>query len=247
MTDPTKKVLSIRNVSKKFGNHTVVDKVSFDVFESDRIILCGPSGSGKSTLLRMINGLEKLNSGQIFYRDQEITRRNLGEIRKHIGMVFQQFNLFSNLSVLDNLIAAPIKVLGQSKQEMIEKANKYLKTLGIPDKSAAYPHELSGGQQQRVAIIRSLMMDPDIMLFDEPTSALDPEMIKEVLDVIRELSNQGMTMIIVTHEMGFAREIASKICFLEKGELIVEGTPSEFFDAQQNPRLRSFLSMILSH
>ncbi len=240
-------ILSLKNVTKKFGDLTVLNGVSLDVNEHDVIVLCGPSGGGKSTLLRTINGLEKINSGEIVYRGKKVNSKNIHEIRKHIGMVFQQFNLFTNLTVRDNLTIAPVKVLKRNKDEVTKKAQEYLEIFNIPEKINAYPHELSGGQKQRVAIVRSLLMEPDIMLFDEPTSALDPEMIKEVLDAIRRLSSMGMTMLIVTHEMGFAKEVASRICFLENAQILVNEETDKFFKENDNPRLKQFLSMILDY
>lgn len=240
-------VISLQHVVKKFGHLTVLDDVNLDIYEHEIVVLCGPSGGGKSTLLRTINGLERINGGKIFYRGTEITHRNIHSIRKHIGMVFQQFNLFSNLTVRDNLLIAPCKTLKKSRDEMLEKAVSYLETFGVADKLNAYPHQLSGGQKQRVAIVRSLMMEPDLILFDEPTSALDPEMIKEVLDAIRRLSELGMTMIIVTHEMGFAREVASRICFLESAKIRVDADTKTFFEDTQDERLQQFLSVILHH
>lgn len=240
-------ILSLKNVTKKFGDLTVLNNVSLDVHEHDVIVLCGPSGGGKSTLLRTINGLEKINSGEIIYRSKKVNSRNIHEVRKHIGMVFQQFNLFTNLTVRDNLTIAPVKVLKKNKDEATKKAQEYLEIFNIPEKINAYPHELSGGQKQRVAIVRSLLMEPDIMLFDEPTSALDPEMIKEVLDAIRRLSSMGMTMLIVTHEMGFAKEVASRMCFLENAQILVNEETDKFFKENNNPRLKQFLSMILDY
>ena len=217
-----KVVLSLQNVTKKFGKLTVLDDMSLDVHEHEIVVLCGPSGGGKSTLLRTINGLEKIDSGKIYYRDELITNKNIKEVRKHVGMVFQSFNLFDNLTIQDNLTIAPVKILKKNKQEAIAQAQKYMDTFGIGDKMHHYPHQLSGGQKQRVAIVRSMMMEPDVMLFDEPTSALDPEMIKEVLDSIRRLADMGMTMIIVTHEISLAREVASRVLFREKAKIRVE-------------------------
>lgn len=242
-----KVVVSLQNVIKRFGDNLVLDGISLDVREHDVVVLCGPSGGGKSTLLRSINGLERINSGKILYRGTELTKKNFHEVRRHIGMVFQQFNLFSNLSVKDNLLIAPSKLLKKDKDELQEKALEYLKSFGITEKLDAYPHELSGGQKQRVAIVRSLMMEPDVLLFDEPTSALDPEMIKEVLDAMRRLSDMGMTMVIVTHEMAFAREVATRICFLESGKIIVDADNKGFFENNNNERLQQFLSVILEH
>ena len=247
MSETKKTVVSLQHITKKFGDLTVLNDMSLDVYEHEVVVLCGPSGGGKSTLLRTINGLEKINEGKIFYRGTEITSHNIKTIRKHIGMVFQQFNLFNNLTVKDNLIIAPVKTQKKNKDEMLEKATEYLDIFGISDKLDAYPHQLSGGQKQRVAIVRSLMMEPDLMLFDEPTSALDPEMIKEVLDAIRRLSRMGMTMIIVTHEMGFAREVASRVCFLEGSKIRVTASATEFFENTQDERLQQFLSVILRH
>lgn len=247
MSENNNIVVSLQDVTKKFGSLTVLDGMSLDIYEHEVVVLCGPSGGGKSTLLRTINGLEKIDSGKIIYRGQEVTHRNIREIRKHIGMVFQQFNLFSNLTVKENLLIAPIKTQKKNKDEMLQKAKEYLEVFGIADKLDAYPHQLSGGQKQRVAIVRALMLEPDLMLFDEPTSALDPEMIKEVLDAIRRLSQIGMTMVIVTHEMGFAREVASRVCFLEGAKIRVDTDSKTFFEDTEDERLKQFLSVILHH
>lgn len=247
MSENNNIVVSLQDVTKKFGSLTVLDGMSLDIYEHEVVVLCGPSGGGKSTLLRTINGLEKIDSGKIIYRGQEVTHRNIREIRKHIGMVFQQFNLFSNLTVKDNLLIAPIKTQKKNKDEMLQKAKEYLEVFGIADKLDAYPHQLSGGQKQRVAIVRALMLEPDLMLFDEPTSALDPEMIKEVLDAIRRLSQIGMTMVIVTHEMGFAREVASRVCFLEGAKIRVDTDSKTFFEDTEDERLKQFLSVIRHH
>ena len=247
MSENNNIVVSLQDVTKKFGSLTVLDGMSLDIYEHEVVVLCGPSGGGKSTLLRTINGLEKIDSGKIIYRGQEVTHRNIREIRKHIGMVFQQCNLFSNLTVKDNLLIAPIKTQKKNKDEMLQKAKEYLEVFGIADKLDAYPHQLSGGQKQRVAIVRALMLEPDLMLFDEPTSALDPEMIKEVLDAIRRLSQIGMTMVIVTHEMGFAREVASRVCFLEGAKIRVDTDSKTFFEDTEDERLKQFLSVILHH
>lgn len=245
LNNDEKVVVSLQNITKKFGDNVVLDGVSLEVHEHDVIVLCGPSGGGKTTLLRSINGLEKINSGKIMYRGTELTKKNFHEVRRHIGMVFQQFNLFNNLSVKDNLLIAPSRLLMKDKNELLNKALEYLKTFGITEKLEAYSHQLSGGQKQRVAIVRSLMMEPDVMLFDEPTSALDPEMIKEVLDSMRRLSDMGMTMIIVTHEMAFAKEVATRICFLDAGKIIVDANNKDFFEENKNERLQQFLSVIL--
>ena len=240
-------VLSLQHITKKFGKLTVLDDMSLDVHEHEIVVLCGPSGGGKSTLLRTINGLEKINGGEIYYRGQLVNHKTIKEVRSHIGMVFQSFNLFENLTVRDNLIIAPTKLQKKSKEETIKKAQEYLDSFGIGDKMDSYPHQLSGGQKQRVAIVRSMMMEPDVMLFDEPTSALDPEMIKEVLDSIRRLAKMGMTMIIVTHEIGFAREVASRMLFLEKAKIRVDAPTEEFFTSVEDERLKQFLSVILKH
>ena len=240
-------VLSLQNVTKKFGKLTVLDDMSLDIKEHEIVVLCGPSGGGKSTLLRTINGLEKIDSGKIYYRGELITHKNIKEIRSHIGMVFQSFNLFDNLTVKDNLTIAPVKILKKSKEEAVKKAQEYLDTFGIGDKMDSYPHQLSGGQKQRVAIVSSMMMEPDVMLFDEPTSALDPEMIKEVLDAIRRLADMGMTMVIVTHEIGFAREVSNRMLFLEKAKIRVDAPTEEFFTNTEDERLNQFLSVILKH
>ncbi|QNM05585.1 amino acid ABC transporter ATP-binding protein [Qiania dongpingensis] len=247
MSENKETVISLQNIIKKFGDLTVLDDMSLDVYEHEVVVLCGPSGGGKSTLLRTINGLEKINGGKIYYRGTEVSSKNIKQIRKHIGMVFQQFNLFDNLTVKNNLLIAPVKTQKKNKEKMLEKAMEYLEIFGIADKLDAYPHQLSGGQKQRVAIVRSLMMEPDLMLFDEPTSALDPEMIKEVLDAMRRLSSMGMTMVIVTHEMGFAREVASRVCFLEGAKIRVNKDTKSFFEHTEDDRLQQFLSVILHH
>lgn len=240
-------ILSMRNITKKFGDLVVLNDVSLDVYPHDVIVLCGPSGGGKSTLLRTVNGLEKINSGEIYYRGTKVDAKNIRDIRRHIGMVFQQFNLFNNLTVRDNLMIAPLKTQHKSKEAILKKAMEEMEIFGISDKMDAYPHQLSGGQKQRVAIVRSLMMEPDLMLFDEPTSALDPEMIREVLDSMRRLSEIGMTMLIVTHEMGFAKEVASRVCFLENAQIRVNTDTNSFFENTEDERLKQFLSVILHH
>ena len=247
MSDNNNVLLSMKHITKKFGKQTVLDDMSLDVHEHEIVVLCGPSGGGKSTLLRTVNGLEKINGGEIHYRGELVTSKNIKKVRSHIGMVFQSFNLFDNLTVKDNLIIAPTKLQKKSKEEASKKAQEYLDSFGIGDKMDSYPHQLSGGQKQRVAIVRSMMMEPDLMLFDEPTSALDPEMIKEVLDSIRRLAKMGMTMIIVTHEIGFAREVASRMLFLEKAKIRVDAPTEEFFTSVEDERLQQFLSVILKH
>ena len=237
-----KVVLSLQNVTKKFGKLTVLDDMSLDVHEHEIVVLCGPSGGGKSTLLRTINGLEKIDSGKIYYRDELITNKNIKEVRKHVGMVFQSFNLFDNLTIQDNLTIAPVKILKKNKQEAIAQAQKYMDTFGIGDKMHHYPHQLSGGQKQRVAIVRAMLMHPEIMLLDEITAALDPEMVREVLQVVLELAKTGMTMLIVTHEMEFARSVADRVIFMDKGNIVEENTPKQFFDNPETDRAKQFLN-----
>lgn len=242
-------MISVKDLHKSFGGVTVLDGISTDIEKGDVVCIIGPSGSGKSTFLRCLNRLETPDSGKIFLDGVDLTdpAADLNRQRMKMGMVFQQFNLFSNLTVKDNLLIAPIKTQKKNKDEMLQKAKEYLEVFGIADKLDAYPHQLSGGQKQRVAIVRALMLEPDLMLFDEPTSALDPEMIKEVLDAIRRLSQIGMTMVIVTHEMGFAREVASRVCFLEGAKIRVDTDSKTFFEDTEDERLKQFLSVILHH
>lgn len=240
-------VVKIRNLSKSFGKLHVLKNIDVDVDEGDVLVLCGPSGAGKSTLLRCTNMLETYQGGtiEVFGKDIKATKSNLNYVRKNSGMVFQHFNLFPHITVLENVTLGPIQVKKVAKDEAISKAKKLLDQVGLSDKYDAYPGQLSGGQKQRVAIARALAMDPKLMLFDEPTSALDPEMIKEVLDVMISLAKSGMTMMIVTHEMGFAREVATKVGFLDGGN-IVELTPKdEFFNNPRSERTKEFLSKIL--
>jgi ABC-type polar amino acid transport system ATPase subunit len=239
-------VVKIRSLNKYFGKLHVLKNIDLDVYSDDVMVLCGPSGAGKSTLLRCINMLETYQSGTIEVFNKDIKhKKNLNYVRKNSGMVFQLFNLFPHISVLENVALAPIHVKKVSKEEAYKKAVELLKKVGLGDKHNAYPEQLSGGQKQRVAIARALAMDPKIMLFDEPTSALDPEMIKEVLEVMKDLAKLGMTMIIVTHEMGFAREVSTKVGFLDDGKL-VELTPTkDFFVNPSNDRTKEFLSKIL--
>ena len=246
MSDNNNVLLSMKHITKKFGKLTVLDDMSLDVHEHEIVVLCGPSGGGKSTLLRTVNGLEKINGGEIHYRGELVTSKNIKKVRSHIGMVFQSFNLFDNLTVKDNLIIAPTKLQKKSKEEASKKAQEYLDSFGIGDKMDSYPHQLSGGQKQRVAIVRSMMMEPDLMLFDEPTSALDPEMVQEVLDVMVNLSKENITMVCVTHEMGFAKQVADRVIFMDDGTIVEEGTPEHFFENPENERTRAFLSKILN-
>ena len=242
-------MIEMRNVQKWFGEFQVLKDVSLSVQRGERVVVCGPSGSGKSTMIRCINRLEEHQQGQIFVDGIELTDdiRHIEAIRREVGMVFQQFNLFPHLTVLDNLTLAPVWVRRMPKREAEELAMHYLERVHIAEQARKYPGQLSGGQQQRVAIARSLCMKPQIMLFDEPTSALDPEMIKEVLDVMIELAQEGMTMVCVTHEMGFARTVADTMVFMDRGEIVERGPPAEFFANPTSDRTRLFLSQILSH
>jgi len=239
-------ILRIENLHKSFGKLKVLKGLNLVVHKGEVVVIIGPSGGGKSTLLRCINHLESYQKGKIYFRGELVTEKtNLNEMRAKIGMVFQQFNLFPHLRVIDNLTLAPVKVKGLSREEAEKKAKKLLERVGLSDKVFEYPHKLSGGQQQRVAIARALMMDPDLMLFDEPTSALDPELVWEVLEVMKDLAKSGMTMIVVTHEMGFAKEVANRIVFIDSGVIVEEGTPDEMFKEPKNPRTREFLRRIL--
>ncbi|WP_304082915.1 amino acid ABC transporter ATP-binding protein [Maridesulfovibrio ferrireducens] len=240
-------IIEIKNVYKFFGDLAALSDVSLDIKSGEKVVIIGPSGSGKSTLLRSINRLEEISRGSIFVDGQDVhdTNNNINNIRQELGMVFQSFNLFPHKTVLENLIMAPIKLKGLDKEEAKAVAVDLLKKVGIREKANVYPSKLSGGQQQRVAIARALAMNPKIMLFDEPTSALDPEMIGEVLDVMKKLAVEGMTMVVVTHEMGFAREVADRIVFMEDGRIIACAPPKEFFNSTDHPRLKQFLSQIL--
>ena len=245
-------MLVMKDVSKIYRTDTVethaLRGLSLTVDEGERIVVCGPSGSGKSTLIRCVNSLETHDSGRIVVDGIEMRdEKSINEILSEVGMVFQQFNLFPHLSILQNLTLGPIKARGMSKKDAEERAMKYLERVRIPEQAHKRPSELSGGQQQRVAIARSLCMEPKIMLFDEPTSALDPEMISEVLDVIVDLAESGMTMICVTHEMGFARKAADRMVFMDEGQIVETGTPDEFFTAPKTARCKTFLDQILQH
>jgi len=240
-------IIVCRDVHKWFGDFHVLRGISLTMQKGEVVVICGPSGSGKSTFIRTINRLEEHQRGQIIVDGIELTHdlRNIEAIRREVGMVFQQFNLFPHLTVMQNITLAPVWVLKMKKSEAQEIAMQLLERVGIPEQANKYPGQLSGGQQQRVVIARALAMTPKIMLFDEPTSALDPEMIKEVLDVMKELARSGMTMIVVTHEMGFAREVADRIIFFDFGQLIEENTPEEFFHNPKHERTKLFLSQIL--
>jgi general L-amino acid transport system ATP-binding protein len=242
-------IIEMRQVDKWYGDFHVLKGINLEVKKGERVVVCGPSGSGKSTMIRCINRLEEHQQGQIIVAGIELTAdvKNVEAIRREVGMVFQQFNLFPHLTVLQNLTLAPIWVRKLPKKEAEETARLYLERVRIPEQADKYPGQLSGGQQQRVAIARSLCMKPEIMLFDEPTSALDPEMIKEVLDVMIELAQVGMTMVCVTHEMGFARTVADTMVFMDRGEIVERGAPAEFFANPRSDRTKLFLSQILSH
>ncbi len=242
-------VIEMRDVHKWFGEFHVLKAIDLTVHQGERIVVCGPSGSGKSTLIRCINRLEKHQRGSIVVDGIELTDdlKHIEQIRREVGMVFQHFNLFPHLSVLENVVLAPIWVRKMPRREAEEIGMQYLERVKIPEQAKKYPGQLSGGQQQRVAIARSLSMNPKIMLFDEPTSALDPEMIKEVLDVMVELAQEGMTMICVTHEMGFAKIVANRVIFMDGGEIIEQNEPHEFFENPRHDRTKLFLSQILSH
>ncbi len=241
------KLIEVKGLEKRFKRLEVLRGIDIDIHKGDVVAVIGPSGSGKSTFLRCLNLLEEPTGGQIIFEGADITSKetNIDVMRQKIGMVFQQFNLFANMTVLDNVMAGPLRVKGMKRDEAEKLALSLLERVGLGDRGSAYPIQLSGGQQQRVAIARALAMQPDVMLFDEPTSALDPEMVREVLDVIRQLAQEGMTMVVVTHEMGFAREAASRVIFMDEGVIMEENGPQEFFDHPQNPRLRDFLSKVL--
>ncbi|MCK8783391.1 amino acid ABC transporter ATP-binding protein [Roseomonas sp. NAR14] len=242
-------VVTMAGVGKWYGDFKVLKDVNLDVRRGERIVICGPSGSGKSTLIRCLNRLEEHNEGRIVVDGIELRHgmRDIDKVRREVGMVFQSFNLFPHLTVLENCILAPMKVRGTARAEAERTARLYLERVHIPEQAGKYPGQLSGGQQQRVAIARSLCMNPRIMLFDEPTSALDPEMVKEVLDVMVELAESGMTMLCVTHEMGFARKVADRVIFMDRGEIVEAETPDVFFDRPASERTRAFLGQILPH
>lgn len=245
----SKAAIELSLVNKWYGTFHVLKDISLRIGSGEKTVICGPSGSGKSTVVRCINRLEEHQNGSIKVDGVELTNdpQSVAAIRSEVGMVFQQFNLFPHLSVLDNLTLGPIKARRLSRTEAEAKAMHYLERVHIPDQASKRPGQLSGGQQQRVAIARSLCMEPKVLLFDEPTSALDPEMISEVLDVMVELANEGMTMVVVTHEMGFARKVADQMVFMDAGEIVERGTPEEFFGAPRSPRCQQFLSQILQH
>lgn len=240
-------MIIVKNLHKSFGKTEVLRGIDYHVEKGEKIVVVGPSGSGKSTFLRCMNLLETPTRGEIWFDGKLITdpKTDINKVREHMGMVFQNFNLFNNLTIMDNITLAPVKLKLMGKEEAKETALSLLKRVNLTEKADAYPSQLSGGQRQRIAIVRSLAMSPKVMLFDEPTSALDPEMVGEVLDVMRELADSGMTMVVVTHEMGFAREVGSKVVFVDEGIIMEENTPAEFFANPKNPRLKDFLSKVL--
>ncbi len=240
-------MIEVKNLYKKFGQLEVLHDISETINEGEKVVIIGPSGSGKSTFLRCLNLLEEPTSGEIYFRGQNITDKScdIDKMRQKMGMVFQLFHLFPHKTILENITMAPILLKLMNKKQAEENAYGLLERIGLADKALTYPGKLSGGQKQRIAIIRSLAMNPEVMLFDEPTSALDPEMIGEVLDLIHELADEGMTMVLVTHEMGFAREVGTRILFMDAGSIVEQNKPAEFFANPQNPRLKSFLDAVL--
>ena len=241
------KLIEVKGLEKHFKHVEVLRGINIDICKGDVVAVIGPSGSGKSTFLRCLNLLEEPTGGQIVFEGVDITSKEtkIDQMRQKIGMVFQQFNLFTNMTVLDNVSAGPVLVKGMKRDEAHKLAQSLLERVGLGDRGGAYPIQLSGGQQQRVAIARALAMQPDVMLFDEPTSALDPEMVHEVLDFIQQLAREGMTMVVVTHEMGFAREVANRVVFIDEGVIMEEAAPAEFFGSPKNPRLKDFLGKVL--
>ena len=240
-------MITVNNLVKSFGSHTVLKGINEEIKEGEVVVVIGPSGSGKSTFLRCLNLLETPNDGEIFIDGEQINKpgTDVNKMRQKMGMVFQHFNLFPHLTVMKNITLAPVKLKKMTKEQAKKKGEELLNIVGLSDKANAYPIQLSGGQKQRIAIARSLAMEPEIMLFDEPTSALDPEMVGEVLDVMKDLAESGMTMVVVTHEMGFAREVGTRILFMDEGMIVEQGTPEEIFDNPQHERTKSFLSKVL--
>lgn len=240
-------MIIVKDLYKQYEDNQVLRGVNYHVHQGEKIVVIGPSGSGKSTFLRCLNLLEKPTGGEIWFDGQLITdkKTDINKVREHMGMVFQHFNLFNNLTIMDNITLAPIKLKVMNAEEAKENALRLLNRVGLAEKADAYPGSLSGGQKQRIAIVRSLAMNPKVMLFDEPTSALDPEMVGEVLEVMKELAESGMTMVVVTHEMGFAREVGTKVLFMDGGNIVEENTPAEFFAHPESPRLQEFLSKVL--
>ena len=240
-------MIDVKNLSKSFGDHLVLDDISEHIYPGDKVVIIGPSGSGKSTFLRSLNLLEEPSAGSIVFDGVEITspKTDIDKVRRQMGMVFQHFNLFPNMTIKKNITLAPVRTGLMTQAEADEKAMQLLRRVGLEEKADAYPNQLSGGQKQRIAIVRALAMNPKVMLFDEPTSALDPEMVGEVLAVMKELAADGMTMVVVTHEMGFAREVGNRILFMDGGKIVEQGTPDAVFNHPQNPRLQDFLSKVL--
>ena len=240
-------MIDVKNLHKSFGNHEVLKGVNEHIEKGEKVVVIGPSGSGKSTVLRCLNLLEEPTGGEIIFEGQNITAKDtdINLVRRRMGMVFQQFNLFPHLTVRENIKLAPVKLKVMTDEEADKRALELLARVGLPDKADSYPAQLSGGQQQRIAIARALAMNPDVMLFDEPTSALDPEMVGEVLEIMKELADDGMTMVVVTHEMGFAREVATRVLFMDGGNIVEQNEPKEFFANPQHPRLKDFLSKVL--
>lgn len=240
-------IIKVENLHKSFGNLQVLQGIDYEIKKGEVIVVIGPSGSGKSTFLRCLNLLETPTDGHIYFEGNDITnpKLNIDQYRQKLGMVFQHFNLFPHMTVMKNLTVAPMKLLKMSKEDAERRASELLQQVGLADRANAYPFQLSGGQKQRIAIVRALCMNPDVMLFDEPTSALDPEMVGEVLGVMKSLAQAGMTMVVVTHEMGFAREVGTRIIFMDNGKIMEENSPEEFFTNPKQPRLRDFLSKIL--
>ena len=241
-------MIDVKNLHKSFGNHEVLKGVNEHIEKGEKVVVIGPSGSGKSTFLRCLNLLEEPTGGEIIFEGQNITAKDtdINLVSRRMGMVFQQFNLFPHLTVRENIKLAPVKLKVMTDEEADKRALELLARVGLPDKADSYPAQLSGGQQQRIAIARALAMNPDVMLFDEPTSALDPEMVGEVLEIMKELADDGMTMVVVTHEMGFAREVATRVLFMDGGNIVEQNEPKEFFANPQHPRLKDFLSKVLS-
>ena len=240
-------MIDVKNLCKSFGDHEVLKGVNEHIEKGEKVVIIGPSGSGKSTFLRCLNLLEEPTSGDIIFEGQNITSKqtDINLVRRRMGMVFQQFNLFPHLTVRENIKLAPVKLKVMTEEEADKRALELLERVGLPDKADSYPIQLSGGQQQRIAIARALAMNPDVMLFDEPTSALDPEMVGEVLEIMKELADDGMTMVVVTHEMGFAREVGTRVLFMDGGNIVEQNEPHEFFAHPKNPRLQDFLSKVL--
>ena len=241
-------LIKVCDLKKAYGDVYALNGISDEIYRGEVVVVVGPSGSGKSTYLRSLNLLEVPTSGTIYFEGVDITdkKTDINKHRQKMGMVFQHFNLFPHMTILKNLTLAPVKLQGKSEEEAKAKAMQLLERVGLAHRANAYPSQLSGGQKQRIAIVRALAMDPDVMLFDEPTSALDPEMVGEVLDIMRELGREGMTMVVVTHEMGFAKEVADRVIFIDEGQIQEQNTPKEFFENPQNPRLKEFLSKVLS-